>query len=85
MTLRERKLSRLALNSVLEVWVASDSAAAGTYVVRMNPGPAQDAAAGQFARINNKRSPQETMAWADRLQSPSAREAALSAVGLLPR
>jgi hypothetical protein len=84
-TLRERKLSRLALNSVLEIWVASDSAAAGNYVARMKPGPAQDAAAGQFARINGKRSPQETIEWADRLQSPSAREAALSASGLLPR
>jgi hypothetical protein len=84
-TLRERKLSRLALNSVLEIWVASDSVAAGNYVVRMNPGPAQDAAAGQFARINGKRSPQETIAWAGQLQSPSARETALSAIGLLSR
>jgi hypothetical protein len=84
-TLRERKLSRLALNSVLEIWAASDPAAAGDYVVRMNPGTAQDAAAGQFARLNNKSSPKETIAWADRLQSPSAREAALVAIGLPAR
>ncbi len=81
-TLRERKLSRLALNGVLEIWVGHDPVAAGNYVVQMDPGAAQDAAAGQYARIRGARSRQETIDWAGTLTSPSAREAAFKALGV---